>query len=192
MPFLHNLEFTLAGTSFPPGYGDVMSGALLHQLPILERADALAQLRESNREKFSRYPGERESEKFSAWLSAELGVGAGYSWKYLDRYQRLTSASPEMRSKIMAAKPQTPRQAFLILDGPPPVSAPRPDVDGDEHVRVIKLGSSFLNALEECPKISQTVEALLLQIIRDAKKRLRHEPRQHSPIAHQLPQTSWP
>lgn len=153
--------------------------ALVHrQLSILEKADLLAYLRENNRENFSQFPGERESEKFSAWLRDELGWESGFSWKNLDGYHRLANASKDQREHVRLVNPHSLNQALRLIASAKPIHLPRPDVDGPEQIRVIEQGSAFLNALESCVIISAAVESLLLQAQKIITRALRTQQNQ--------------
>jgi hypothetical protein len=143
------------------------------QFTVLERADWLAHIRKEFRENFSHLPGDRESEKFSVWLQEEFGWETGYSWKNLDGYQRLAHASVAERRLIHAAKPENLHRAMQLIRPQRAAPAPRSEVDGPEQMLVIETGSAFLNAIDACPVISETVAAVLQHAQQTMKRRLR-------------------
>lgn len=160
------------------------------EMSVLERADLLESLRRANRENFYRFAGERESERFAAWLKATFGWTSGFSWKYLDGYRRIATAPPQVRERISVLDPDNLHQALRLLHGPrhggDGVSVV--DVDRAEHLHLIDQGSQFLDAVHACPDLTQASASMLRLVGRAVKHALlrrggsRHGGRAPSPV----------
>ncbi|MBN8523955.1 MAG: hypothetical protein J0M02_01335 [Planctomycetes bacterium] len=173
------LEFGIEPPSRIIGDGPVAAWASLvrREMSVLERADLLESLRRENRENFSRFSGERESERFAAWLQASFGWTSGFSWKYLDGYRRIATAPSQIRERIAMLNPDNLHQALCLLHGHRHGGGGVEvvDVDRAEHLHLIDLGSQFLDAVHACPDLTQASASMLRLVGRAVKKvLLRH------------------